>query len=150
MSLSGKQSETFLQVAEAGGLPDQGLAGRALQALLLMEHTGEDDGLVRQCLTLDKLLLLDPTGALQGRIHFSLMQLRDPMQCMGILISPNQVEYLAARTVGRRGNEECKKAFSCPFSTSTLTDLASVMQEEVAKALTSTAKLGNEASQMIP
>ena len=47
MSLSGKQSETFLQVAEAGGLPDQGLAGRALQALLLMEHTGEDDGLVR-------------------------------------------------------------------------------------------------------
>ena len=73
MSLSGKQSETFLQVAEAGGLPDQGLAGRALQALLLMEHTGEDDGLVRQCLTpIDKLLLLDPTGALQGRIHFSL------------------------------------------------------------------------------
>ena len=47
VSLSGKQSETFLQVAEAGGLPDQGLAGRALQALLLMEHTGEDDGLVR-------------------------------------------------------------------------------------------------------
>ena len=70
-------------MAEAGGLPDQGLAGRALQALLLMEHTGEDDGLVRQCLTpIDKLLLLDPTGALQGRIHFSLMQLRDLMQCM--------------------------------------------------------------------
>ena len=102
---------------------------------------------------IDELLLLDPTGALQGRIHFSLMQLRDLMQCMyikGILISPNQVEYLAARTVGRRGKEECKEAFSCPFSTSTLTDLASVMQEEVAKALTSTAKLGNEASQMIP
>ena len=81
------------------------------------------------------------------------MQLRDLMQYMyikGILISPNQVEYLAARTVGRRGNEECKKAFSCPLSTSTLTDLASVMQEEVAKALTSTAKLGNQASQMIP
>ena len=78
------------------------------------------------------------------------MQLRDPMQCMGILISPNQVEYLAARTVGRRGKEECREAFSCPFSTSTLTDLASVMQEEVAKALTSTAKLGNQASQMIP
>ena len=38
---------TITKVAEAGGLSNQGLAGRALQALLLMEHTGHDDGLVR-------------------------------------------------------------------------------------------------------
>ena len=25
-----------------------------------------------------------------------------------------QVDYLAARTVGRRGNGECEKAYSCP------------------------------------
>ena len=37
----------IFKVAEAGGLSKQGLAGRALQALLLMEHTEQDDGLVR-------------------------------------------------------------------------------------------------------
>ena len=37
----------LLKVAEAGGFSNQGLAGRTLQALLLMEHTRQDDGLVR-------------------------------------------------------------------------------------------------------
>ena len=34
-------------MAEAGGLPNQGLAGRVLKAVLLMEHAEQDEGLVK-------------------------------------------------------------------------------------------------------
>ena len=38
------------------------------------------------------------------------------------------MEYLAARTVGKRKKGECKDSYSCPASTSSLTNLAKVMQ----------------------
>ena len=70
------------ELAEAGGLTGQGLAGRAAQALMLMEYAEEEEALV---------------------------------------------DYLTARSVGRRKSGQCGAGYTCPLPLSSMASMAEMV-----------------------